>query len=351
MVDRVAMICRAAPDVPCMEAIDPGIEVRRVSIRSAVLPANALLALLKVWEDAYRRVRAGLEFEADLIHCHSITPLSASVALKRRTGAKLLYDAHELETERAGIAAHRRWFDRRLERKLIRHCEAVVCVSDSIADWYAEHYGIERPIVVRNVPDVLGPPTPSNLLRQRFDIAAGELIFLYQGMLTPGRRIEQILRVFSRVRGDRHVVLMGYGELEDLVRATAATHSNVHFLPAVPQRELLAYTASADIGLVGVENVCLSYFYSLPNKLFEYLFAGLPVIAGRLPEIERVVREHQCGWLHAESDDALLELVQSVGPREIQLARDGAARVRQHYSWAAEERRLLDVYRRLLHEK
>ena len=130
------------------------------------------------------------------------------------------------------------------------------------------------------MPDTPAGPVPKKtaILRSELGIPDGDLVFLYQGGLFRARRIEQLLRVFSRAAKDRHVVFMGYGELERMVRSAAATNYNIHFRPAVSPHEVLAL-AGADVGLVGVENVCLSYYYSLPNKFFEEsLLAGVPVL-------------------------------------------------------------------------
>src|SRR5204862_484616 len=183
---------------------------------------------------------------------------------------------HELETETANNCGLRRLLSRRLERSLIRSCDSVVCVSDSIADWYAREYAISRPAVVRNIPDTrFHQAGEAQNLRRRLHIPDGTLLFIYQGGLFRGRRVEQLIRVFESARQDRHLVFMGYGDLEELVKAAAARCGNIHFHPPVPPQEVLKHTAGADVGLIGVENVCLSYYYSLPNKLFEYLAAGI----------------------------------------------------------------------------
>ncbi len=349
IADRVAMVCHLSDGLPLEEAVGPGIQVQRVRVSSRVLPANKLLALIKLYEGYYRQSEAGRRFAPMIVHCHSIGPLAASVRIKRKTGAKLLYDAHELETERAGLHGVRKWVDRHTERRLIRECDAVLCVSDSIADWYRDRYGIERPAVVRNVPDVRTQQSfqGSRVLREHLGLADGDLLFIYQGGFLRGRRIEQLLRVFAQASANRHVVFMGYGELEERVRDAGARHSNIHFHPAVPPQEVLRYTASADVGLVGVENICLSYYFSLPNKLFEYLLAGLPVVAGAWPETQRIVRDYECGWTHEESDEALLQTIEGISPAEIRQKRAGAVRAQQAFSWEKEEEKLVRTYQDL----
>lgn len=284
------------------------------------------------------------------VSCHSLPSLPLCVSLARRTDAVLVYEPHELETETHSTRGVRKPLLKLLERSLLGRCAGVVVVSDSIADWYAREYGILRPAVVRNIPETPAGPAPekSGILRSELGIPEGDPMFLYQGGLLRGRCIEQLLRVFSRTPEGRHVVFMGYGELEGMIRSAAATHRNIHFRPAVPRHEVLSYTADADIGLVGVENVCLSHYYSLPNKLFEYLLAGVPALGSDWPEIRRVIEADECGWVVGETDEDWLRIVRGVSVDEIHRKREGALQARLRYSWHDEENVLLAAYRRAL---
>lgn len=347
--NNVVLAAKWAAGLDEKTVLDPRITIWRVRIRTLTLPRFVIFQLVKAIEWCLHIVRYARRNRPARIHCHSLASLPVGVVAKRFTGAKLIFDAHELETERVGLHGARQWLDRRIERHLIRHCDAVICVSDAIADWYAERYGIARPTVVRNIPDIRTQEdlAGSQVLRVRLGLAADDLLFIYVGGLSHGRRIEQYLRVFARASSNRHLVFMGYGELEDKIREAAAQYPNIHFHPAVAPHEVLRYTASADVGLVGVENVCLSYYYALPNKIFEYLLAGLPAVAGKWPELERVVSGYDCGWLHDEDDDALLRVVEEIDREAIEKRRAGVEEARQAFSWENEENALVQLYRDL----
>jgi glycosyltransferase involved in cell wall biosynthesis len=270
--------------------------------------------------------------------------------LKRHHGCKLIYDTHELESKAFAVRGVRRLYSERLERALIRHCDAVICVSDGIADWYAAHYGIVRPLVVRNVPDQRSQP-PATLpedLRTRFGIPPESLLFLYQGRLAAGRQVEQLIRVFPCLSSRHHLVFMGHGELEGVVRQAATSHSNIHHHPAVAPKEVLGYTAQADVGLVGVENTCLSYYLSLPNKLFECLVAGVPIAVPRFPEMQQIIDRYECGWSWEGGTAGLVELLKGLTVDEIKSRRYKALTASRELSWEREEPKLLDLYRTLL---
>jgi len=343
---EVQLAAKWEPGLVEHEELAPGVKVWRVRLRTLGLPKSLPWQLLKHLEWKTRIVRHARRVRPSLLVAHSLAALPVAVACKRATGARLIYDAHELETERNGLRGLRQKLDRWAERRLIRQCDAVICVSDSIADWYARAYAIPRPAVVRNVPDVPAgglPAADPRLWRERFGIPEDHLIFIYQSGLFPGRRIEQLIRVFAVVKPGRHLVFMGYGELEELVRAAAKQYPNIHFSPAVKPDEVLRHTAGADVGLVGVANVCLSYYYSLPNKLFEFLLAGIPSLMPAYPEMQRVVESTGAGWVVAEDDASWLAAINRLDRVELKLAEIRMQASTGAYSWENEERQLLNI--------
>lgn len=350
MLSRAMLVGHADADGGSRQSFAPGIEMEQIRLSSGWMPRGLLFQVIKGLELLVRIVLVVKDLSPRIIHAHSLYSLPVSIVAGWLFGIPVVYDAHELETERNGSRGARQRFDRVLERALVGRCDAVLCVSDAIADWYAAAYGSPRPTVVRNIPDVRwqGDGASSPALRERLGVPEEAMIFLYQGALSPGRRIEQLLRVFATTGSDRHLVIMGYGALEAQVRGAASAHANIHFQPAVPPGEVLLYTASADVGICGGENVCLSYYYSLPNKLFEYLLAGLPILVPDWPEMRRIVDGRGCGWVVGESDDDWRALIDGL-TREGIAARAAAARsAAQLYSWANEEQALLAVYLRLL---
>lgn len=309
-----------------------------------------LLLAIRRW-DAYRRLaRLADTISPLLIECHEVETLDWCCRLKKRLGAALIYAPHELETEKNGLTGPERAAARLIERKYIALCDSVICVGDAIADWYGAEYDIPRPIVVRNTSALTTAPAPGTSYRRLFGIPADDLIFVYQGALYEGRQIEQFLRVFARLGPDRHLVLMGYGSLESRVRQVAERVRNIHFLPAVPPDQVLNYSSSADVGLVGGENVCLSYYYSLPNKLFAYLAAGLPVIANDLPEISALIRQHRVGWVASESDDDWLTVISGMSRADIAARRANVTETARLFTWDTDKKILAGEYRRVLQD-
>lgn len=290
------------------------------------------------------------ELSPSVIGCRSISLLRLAIAAKRQSLCSLMYDVHELETETLGSKGIRRILGKRVERAGIKQCDGVIVVNDSIADWYRDEYGICRPDVVKAFPDLSWQQISTNqqIFRERYNIPENEIVFLYQGLLSQGRRITQLLDVFDRTKEGRHLVLMGYGQLQEAVEERARANPRIHFHPAVPPADLLSYTASADIGIAGVENRCLSYYLSLPNKLLEYLNAGIGILAPDFPEMSRVVREAGCGLVHPEDTEGLVDMIDGVTWEKVQAWKAAAAASRGKFVWASEAEKLVSAYRSLV---
>lgn len=267
-------------------------------------PATRVALAGHLWLDHRKYLRRALaaarERPADVWICHDLDTLPAGAAAKRKLGGALVYDSHELWLDRNApthetAPERRRW--RRMERSLIGAADAVVTASDSYADVLAERYSIERPAVVRNIPEASGGPAAD--LRGMVGIAPGRKLVLFLGGLQRGRGLEPLVRAVATLDGC-DIVLLGPAEpgLPERLAALAGelgAADRVHVVPPVATSEVVAYARSADVGVAPIQNAGLSYFYSLPNKLFEYVHAGLPVVASDFPEMARLVSDHELG--------------------------------------------------------
>jgi glycosyltransferase involved in cell wall biosynthesis len=239
-----------------------------------------------------------------------------------------------------------------LERLLIRFVDETIVVNDSIAQWYEHEHVLKRVWVVRNVPYNQGESVAkTRLLREAFGIRDEEIVYLYLGEISQGRGIPLLLDAFSRANLGSCVVFMGFGHLTPLVQEYAAKYPNIHYHPAVVLSDVLKYASGADVGLCLIENVCLSYYLCLPNKVFEYMMAGLPMIVSDFPEMAALVEHHDCGWKIPVDAEALLALVKAISPKEVNAKSINACGARRHFGWHLEEPTLLEVYRQMLGPK
>ncbi|MDH7514840.1 MAG: glycosyltransferase [Bacteroidota bacterium] len=276
-------------------------------------------------------------------------PLAARAS--RKTASVLLFDSREYYPYIASLTDRpfRRWFWRGVEWKYGRGAGAVFTVNHSIAERLRARYPGKPVVVVGNYPDA-DEIVPDQNFRRRLHIPSGHILLLSQGGVQRGRGGALSVRALRRLENCT-LVFLGSGNEESRLRSLAercGVQDRVRFHPAVPSKELLSLTAAADIGLCIIEHVGESYSLALPNKLFEYFAAGLPVIASDGPEIARVVRETSAGLLiRPDDEEGFIAACKSLIENET-LRAAFAARAREasyRFRWKSEGERLLNVVR------
>ena len=284
----------------------------------------------------------------DILHCNDLDTLPIGFIVKRffNKNIKVVYDAHEYETERH----HQSKFDKKVlkifEKFLLKYVDKMITVSDPIADEYARLYDIERPTVVFNTPFHI-EVEKKDIFREKFNIPKEHLIFLYQGGLQPRRGILEFFELVKDKKGISYVI-MGFGALKDEIVELTKTNPNLHFHDAVLPDVLLDYTSSADIGVCIEENLCKSWNLGLPNKMFEYYMVGLPIVVSGLKELKRFVVDNKTGYVIEDIFDKQMfsTLLEEIIPTYQDKNRH-IERVKTIYNWQEQEKKLLETYKQL----
>ena len=288
----------------------------------------------------------------DIIHCNDLDTLPIAFIVKKfyNKNIKVVYDAHEHETERH----HQSKFDKKIlkivENFLLKYVDKMITVTEPIADEYAKLYNIERPVVIYNTPEKI-EIEKKDIFREKFNIPKEHIIFLYQGGLQPRRGI---LEFFNLIRGKEGVsyVVMGFGHLKDEIIELTKTESNLYFHDAVAPDVLLDYTSSADIGICIEENLCKSWNMGLPNKMFEYYMVGIPIVVSGLQELKRFVIDNQTGFViknifdQEEFDRLFPTILEKYTERYKNIEK-----VKNIYNWQNQEKKLLSLYEELAVQK
>jgi glycosyltransferase involved in cell wall biosynthesis len=324
----------------------------RYGFRAAKFVVQAPLRRVRAAALDRRLVRAGLATEAAVWHCHDLNTLAVGVRCKRkRPGTRLVYDSHELATERSRMSQGARRRAGREERRGLRFVDEGIWTTRTRAEYIVRRYGIPFPTLIHNVPEMLEVKQGWDL-HQRLGIPADRRILLYQGSIQELRGIEESIEAVTLL--ERCVlVIIGYGyhrpALEDVVHRRGLD-DRVRFFGPISNDELLYYTTSADVGLCVIRGQSLSYRWSMPNKLFEYMMAGIPVVASDFEEMGRVVREEGVGTVCDPDDPQSI----AAAVRAIIDDPDAEARFRAatrvaitRYNWDHEEQKLLALYRRM----
>lgn len=205
----------------------------------------------------------------------------------------LVYDSHELFSEGPELQGRKfvQGFWRRLENYFLPKIKKSYTVSQSIVEFYDDKYQNKMGLI-RNIPlkkDVLEVDEVRFPTKNR--------TILYQGVLNPGRGLKPMIKALEFI-DNLDLIIIGYGKVEDELKTFVSENkmnNRVYFLGRVSRDKLFNYTKQATLGMVLEEPLGLSFKYSLPNKLFDYIHAGIPIIAGNLPEISRIINTYKVG--------------------------------------------------------
>lgn len=295
-------------------------------------------------------------FNPDVIHAHDLPQLQAGVSAARKLKVPLIYDAHELYPEICTLTPEQQRRLGKVEKRLIKNCNAVITVNPHLAEEFARRYKVGVPDVILNAIDPFKDlhDQPRDLFRKELGIAADKKILLFQGWMSPDRGLQDLVRALADVQEDVHLVFMGYGDLvKDLTRIAeeVKVSHRVHFKNAVPQGELLYWTASADAGIIPYQPVDLNHWFCSPNKLFEFVQSRLPIIANDLPYLRDVITTDGVGLV---ADMKSLEALSAAINAMFDPTQGGAARFKPalttaqyKYSWQAQEAKLFEIYDRV----
>lgn len=293
-----------------------------------------------------KSIISAISEKPSIIHCNDTLVLPVGVLIKLIFKSKLVYDAHELESNRNGLSPLLGRLTFLVEKTLWRHIDGLIVVSPSIEKWYHDNISYKYSTVILNSP-IIGKSNKSSntYLRELYKIPEGVKIFIYVGILGCGRGVELILDAFKDKTVKSHVVFLGYGDMIGMLKKLADKYSNIHVHDAVPHDQVVPIIKSADVGLCLVENVSLSDYYCLPNKLFEYSFAGIPILASKFPDIIEVVDKYKLGRYSDLNKSSILTNIQIFQESE-SVSRNNVEEL-YALSWQAQEIKLVDFYNKL----
>ncbi len=279
-----------------------------------------------------------------VVHCHNTETLLIGVTTKLILGSKLIYDAHELETERDEPSYILKFFYI-IEKISLRFIDSIIVVNNSIRNKYIELYSIPKSQihVIRNIPIYKQPKNSKYNLKKKYGIKKDGLLFGLIGMFGANRNIDLLLETFSK-NTSHHIVFVGFGSMESKVISYSNRFSNIHFHPPVPMEDISSITSEFDVGFNISKATSKNVYLSLPNKIFEYLHGGTPIIVSDFPEMKNIVEEYQCGWIISPHEEQLGELLNQLNKIAVHKQEAKAISARKLFNWEMEEKILLNLY-------
>jgi len=273
-----------------------------------------------------RMIKAGRKTNADIYHANDLNTMPQAYACAKlfrlkKNRKKIVYDSHEVQTSRTGYGKG----VYTIEKFFIKKADKIFCENNTRAQYMADLYKMDLPTPVYNYPEYFDSKQMQPVdLRKELDIPADCPILLYQGGIQYGRGLDVLVKAIPHIKKGI-VVFIGDGkfkpELLKLIKQYGV-EDRVRLMGMVPMARLSGYTLNAYLGFQILNNVCFNHYSAASNKLFEYIMAGVPVIAADFPEFRNVIKNYKVGLLVDSHDyrsiaDAVNYLVDNVGFRDM----------------------------------
>lgn len=342
----------ATPPAPVTVVPGPGSDTRvRLGMVLRQAPASLLpvSADLLYWASATKLAarRELLRFQPDLVIANDWRALPIAYAARQACKSRIIYDSHEFASEEFADSRLWRLLARRhvarIEEKYIRKADAVVTVSDGIADALAARYGLARPTVISNTPA---------WQQTAFRPTGKSVTVLYHGVIVPRRGLETLIESVALWPASYRLVIRGpaQGGFDQHLRTLAGgLGGRVTFEPAVPPDQVVSAAAQADIGIFLLANSTTHARFAMPNKIFEYIQAGLMVISSDLPEIRRVIDKTSSGQLLVnDTPETIAACLAGLSPESIDAYKRESIAAARIYCFEQESIKLVETVKNLL---
>lgn len=291
--------------------------------------------------------------KADCLLSNDLDTLLPSFLVTKLKRMKLIYDSHEYFTEVPELVSRPKvqkvW--RAIEEFILPKMKEMITVNESIADLFREKYGI-KVHSIRNIP--MRKMLPSPTTREALDLPKDKHILILQGSGINIHRGSEELVEAMKYLDDCILLIIGGGDVLPILKKEVADNhyeDRVRFYPRMPYKDMMAITQLAEIGFTLDKNTNLNYKFSLPNKLFDYIQANVPIVASHLPEIERIIRNYDLGtFIDDHNPETIAKTIKDVISDEKRLTtwKNNLTFAAKDLCWENEEKILLKIYERYI---
>ncbi len=294
-----------------------------------------------------------IEHPASIYTGHDLIMLPAALMAAGKYNSYVVYDSHELYPEQFYEQSTRAEYTE-FDLTLSQLADKVITVNKSIADEMKDRYHIDAEVIL-NCPsglNVVSNNWNKNYFKNKYSLPENSKVLLYQGgIVARHRNLENLIRGMRHVKTENlYLVMMGpdFGEkklLEDIAVNEGVLNTKLFFHDSVSQNELLQYTAAADAGIIPYTAVSLNNYYCTPNKLFEFITAGLPIIATNLPELNRFISQKGVGInSKMESEFDIADAIDCFFSSDINCFKENIELIKHEFEWGSQEDTLKRIY-------
>lgn len=283
--------------------------------------------------------------KSDALWSNDLDTLWANYIVSKWKNKKLVFDSHEYFTEVPELVNRPKvqWFWKRIERNILPKLKHVLTVSSSIAELYKKEYKIDVKLL-RNVPAL-----NKHIVDVENIKVEGKRIIIYQGAINVNRGIEYMVKAMKNLE-NTYLYIAGYGDISDEIQQLIIAlklEDKVKMLGEIPLEKLHGYTQQADLGLSLEEDMGLNYRFALPNKLFNYIQAELPVLVSYLPEMKSLVHHYQLGESIEKHDPKhIAEKINSMlnDKQQMNIWKENAKKAALELNWEQEKHVIANLF-------
>ena len=294
----------------------------------------------------------GLINKTDLFYANDLDTLAPMFLLSKLKKKPLIYDSHELFCEVPELKASRikKSIWQKLEGYIIPKLQTCITVNVSIAKIYEAKYNVPF-YIIRNISDFDQSFIPKS--RVQLSLPEDKKIILLQGAgINVDRGAEELIDAMEFVQ-NAVLYIIGSGDVWENLKQKVLFNKNIQnkvvLINKLPKSELINYTFNADLGLSIDKNTNLNYLYSLPNKIFDYIQAEIPILASRLPEIENIILQYKIGDFIDDHNPKTIanKLNEMLYSQQLSSYKKYLAIAKKEITWKSEKEKLLTIIKNI----
>lgn len=329
------------------------VEYELIGLSSKQFSFGKIALFLKFIEYFFRTLYKLCKYKPDIVYVNNVHTMIFGYIF-HLLGKKVIYDSHEYwkdsqlkNTINSTLFKKFCW----LERTLINKFDIVITVGEKIARLLQNDHNINKPYVIMNISKFSDKLEQNNIIREKLHLSPNNKIVLYIGAISEGRGLDKIIESVNFWEDDIIFAILGWGMLEPFLKKHTdqlKLQNRVFFLGLVPQEEVLGYSASCDVGIMAIQNTCLSYYNCLPNKFFQILQQKKPILASNFPELEKIINTYNLGLtFDSANSKSIAEIVNSFFNKDFKISDTDYNRFIQNYNWENEKKKLLKLVKKL----
>lgn len=314
-----------------------------LKIYSRFLPYSLglLRYLLIAFEFNLRVFFFTLKIKPNVIHCHDLVGLYIGLIFKKFFSTKFIFDAHELEAQVNFVTPIGHIFRTFYEFLPVLNCDHLITVSDSIGLWYGLK-GASRISIIFNKPNFNAlKKNKDNTLLEKLPPKFKGINLLYIGALEEGRSIKELINLFKGIDG-YNLYFLGEGSLKNIIKKNTNFYENIFLHDFVDKDKIVDFIQGFDYSFCLIEPCSLSDYFSMPNKLFQSLASGIPVIASNIPDLSKFVYKYNCGFVINDMKELLVSL--DTYSKKIDHFKSVIKKNKKEFFWKSELHKIRNIY-------